>query len=297
MELSTFFPEETPDSPPLSNTMNKPLPEILLQSDGHVHTRYCHHASGEMEEYILCAIAAGLQEIVFLEHMEAEPHYFESTWLTEDDFDIYFSEGKRLRKKYTDVIRVCLGVEVGYSPSHKEELLERLEKRTWDRVGISYHFMAHPEGGHHLNLVSRKEVNIRSIEKIGCEQVLNDYFTTLTEAVEVIPGTVLCHLDAALRFQPEISIDGVYTKQIKKLLQTVKSQGMALEINTSGFAIRGTPFPAAFILKEAIALGIPLLPGSDAHRPEDVGRYFDKLDDYMYQNNLESNCYQETVKK
>jgi len=243
-----------------------------------------------MEDYVLCAIAAGLQEIVFLEHMEAEVHYFESTWLTEEDFDTYFSVGKRLKKKYKDIIRVSLGVEVGYSPTHKEELLERLEKRAWDRIGISYHFMPHPEGGQHLNLVSRKEVNIRSIEEIGCEQVLNDYFSTLTEAVEVIPATVLCHLDAALRFQPGVFIDRAYTKQIKKLLQTVKSQGMALEINTSGFAIRGTPFPAAFILKEAIALGIPLLPGSDAHKPEDVGRYFDKLEEYLRQNVLESNC-------
>lgn len=242
-----------------------------------------------MDEYIICAIAAGLKEIVFLEHMEAEVYYFECTWLTEDDFDSYFSEGRRLQKKYKDDIRVSLGVEVGYSPSHKDELLERLKKREWDRIGISYHFMPHPEGAHHLNLVSRKEENIRSIEKVGCEQVLTDYFTTLTEAVNVLPGTVLCHLDAALRYQPEISIGRSYTEQIRKLLQAVKGQGMALEVNTSGFAIRGAPFPAPFILREAIALDIPLFPGSDAHKPEDVGRYFDKLEDYLRQDVLGSN--------
>lgn len=239
-----------------------------------------------MDEYVLCAIAAGLKEIVFLEHMEAEVYYFESTWLTEDDFDTYFSEGKRLQKKYKDDIRVSLGVEVGYSSSHKEELLERLGKREWDRIGVSYHFMPHPEGAYHLNLVSRKEENIRSIEKIGCEKVLADYFTTLTEAVNILPGTVLCHLDAALRFQPGISIGREHTEQIRKLLQAVKSQEMALEINTSGFTIRGTPFPASFIIREAIALKIPLFPGSDAHKPEDVGRYFNKLENYLQQDVL-----------
>lgn len=265
------------------------LPQILLHSDGHVHTRYCHHASGEMEEYVLHGIATGLEEIVFLEHMEAAVRYFESTWLTEEDFDSYFTEGKRLQKKYRKEIRVSLGVEVGYSPSHKEELLLRLDKRKWDRIGVSYHFMPHPEGAHHLNLVSRKKKNIRSIEERGCEEVLADYFTTLTEAVEVLPGTVLCHLDAALRFQPGVSIDRKYMEQIRTLLQTVKRQGMGLEINTSGFAIRGTPFPAPFILREAIALGIPLFPGSDAHKPADVGRYFAQLGDYLQQEVLESN--------
>ncbi len=241
-----------------------------------------------MEEYVLCGIAAGLQEIVFLEHMEAEVHYFECTWLTEDDFDNYFSEGNRLREKYKDAIRVSLGVEVGYSPSHKEELLERLNKRKWDRIGVSYHFMPQPEGAHHLNLVSRKEINIRAIEKVGCKRVLADYLTTLTEAVEFLPGTVLCHLDAALRFQPEASIGREYTKPIRTLLQAVKKKGMALEMNTSGFTLRGDPFPASFILKEAIALDIPLVPGSDAHKPEDVGRHFDKLRTYLQQDVLEN---------
>jgi histidinol-phosphatase (PHP family) len=262
--------------------MNSPLPcKLSLHSDGHIHTKYCHHAKGEMEEYVLGGIAAGLKEIVFLEHMEAGVHYFESTWLTEADFDIYFAEGQRLQEKFKKSIRVSLGVEVGYSPTHKEELLERLARRKWDRVGISYHFMPIPGKKYHLNLVSRKKENILAIQSIGCERVLTDYFTTLTEAVAFLPGTVLCHLDAALRFQPEITINKTYQRQIRKLLKTVKKKGMALEINTSGFNIRGTPFPAPFIIQEALALEIPLLPGSDAHKPEDVGRNFALLLHYL----------------
>ncbi len=257
------------------------FPCLNLTSDGHVHTKYCHHARGEMEEYVLRGIAVGLEELVFLEHMEAGVHYFETTWLTEDDFDLYFSEGKRLQEKYGPDIRVSLGVEVGYSPTHKEDLLERLKQREWDRIGISYHFMAQPDGRHHLNLVSRKADNLQAIKKVGCKQVLDNYFSTLTEAVEVLPGTVLCHLDAALRFQPQCTINEEHLEQIRTLLEAVKRKGMALEINTSGFSIRELPFPAPFIVNEAMALGIPLLPGSDAHRPEDVGRYFNRLPDFV----------------
>ena len=231
-----------------------------------------------MEEYVRSGIATGLDEIVFLEHMEAGVYYFESTWLTEEDFDIYFSTGKKLQQKYRKQIRVSLGVEVGYSPSHKEELLVRLGKRQWDRIGISYHFMEHPKKGeYHLNLLSSKTVNREAIAKVGCEYIFENYLKTLTEAIHVLPGTVLCHLDAALRHQPGCTLDKRYIEQIRELLQAVKQKEMGLEINTSGFSKRGTPYPAPFIMREAAKLNIPLLPGSDAHRPQDVGRHFEQL--------------------
>ncbi len=232
-----------------------------------------------MEEYVTRAIAIGLQELVFLEHMEAGVRYFESTWLTEEDFDIYFSTGKALQEKYNKQIRISLGVEVGYSPSHKHELLERLSLRKWDRIGVSYHFMEHPvKGEYHLNLLSRKKVNREAIAKVGCEYIFSNYLNTLTEAVNTLPGTVLCHLDAALRHQPGCVLDEHYIEQIRELLRAVKLKGMALEINTAGFGKRGTPYPAPFIIEEAVKMNIPLLPGSDAHRPQDVGRDFNKLD-------------------
>jgi len=251
---------------------------IPTLTDGHIHTKYCHHATGEMEEYVTSAIINGLQEIVFLEHMEAGVHYFESTWLTEEDFDTYFTIGKELQQKYNKQIRISLGVEVGYSTSHNDELLERLSRRKWDRIGVSYHFMEHPEKGkYHLNLLSSKTTNKEAIVKVGCEYIFSNYLNTLTEAVYTLPGTVLCHLDAALRHQPGCTLDERYMKQIKGLLQAVKQKGMALEINTAGFSKRRIPYPAPFIIEEAVRLDIPLLPGSDAHRPQDVGRDFDKL--------------------
>lgn len=258
-----------------------PRKPLALHSDGHIHTKYCHHAKGEMEQYVQQGIARGLQEIVFLEHMEAGVRYFECTWLTEPDFDQYFAEGKRLQEKYRDLIRVSLGVELGYSPTHKEELRQRLSERTWDRIGISYHFMPRSPQSYHLNLMSRKERNILAITEAGCDNILSEYYETLTEAVLFLPGTVLCHLDAALRFQPKVTLRRSHRAQIHELLKTVQGKGMALEVNTSGFTIRGTPFPEPFILKEAMALRIPLRPGSDAHCPADVGRHFKRLPEYL----------------
>jgi histidinol-phosphatase (PHP family) len=56
---------------------------------------------------------------------------------------------------------------------------------------------------------------------------------------------------------------------------------MALEINTSGFDLNGFPFPPVGIIKRADELGIALIPGSDAHQPSDVGRYFKQLPELL----------------
>ncbi len=269
-------------SPPNALISSHPL--INLHFDGHMHTRYCHHATGAMEEYVLSAINKGLKHIVFLEHMEASGvKYFETTWLTDQDFDDYFEEGERLQERYGEQLTIGLGVEVGYNCAHRQELQDRLSRHSWDQVGISYHFMAVPGHSFDLNLVSRKKRNIQAIAQTGCEGVLDHYFTTLMEAVRVLPGTVLCHLDAALRFQPGVQLTPGHWQQIGELLDAVKQKNMTLEINTSGFAIRGTPFPAPAIIQMAIDRAIPLVASSDAHRPEDVGRYFHRLPELLTQ--------------
>lgn len=252
-------------------------PQINTLSDGHVHTRLCNHATGEMQDYVESALQKGLEEIIFLEHLEAGIDYFDRTWLNDQDFDYYFVEGNRLRQKYSGRITVGCGVEVGYNSRCSTELLDKLAQREWDRIGISCHFLQLPGTDYHLNLLSRKQHNLNTAKQFGVERLLTLYFETLIEAVSVIPGNVLCHLDAALRFLPGLQFSESHHKQIDLLLASVKARGMSIEINTSGFAIRQEPFPARQFLSMALRHRIPLVAGSDAHRPEDVSNKFDRL--------------------
>ncbi len=263
--------------------MPQRIPSIDSSCDGHVHTRLCHHAKGEMEDYVRAAIACGLKEICFLEHMEAGVRYREVTWLTEGDFDDYFREGERLQRIYRDRLRIGLGVEVGYSQEHLDTLRERLANRPWDRIGLSFHYALLPGQSDHLNLLSRKEENIRRARDLGAESILSLYFSSLIDAVTLLPADVLCHLDAALRYLPDLTYRQDHMEQIDTLLDLVKQKHLSLEINTSGLPIRGEPFPSSMIVAKAIQRGIPLVAGSDAHRPEDVGRHFDRLADYIRQ--------------
>jgi len=250
-------------------------PLIDTTEDGHVHTKLCHHARGEMEEYVLAAIQKGLRKIIFLEHLEVGINYFESTWLTEDDFDFYHAEGKRLQKKYLDRIAIGLGVEVGYNPRFLEETLRQLALHSWDRIGISYHFLETDSG--YLNMVSRRQINIERLDQLGVDEVVSRYYTVLLEAVAKLPGQVLCHTDAVLRHHPNVVITLEHNGLIDELLDAVAREKMFLEVNTSGYGTKNEPYPCPAILLKAIQRNIPLVAGSDAHRPEDVGRYFEKL--------------------
>nr|WP_321466611.1 histidinol-phosphatase [uncultured Desulfobulbus sp.] len=247
--------------------------------DGHVHTHLCHHAVGEMEEYVAAAVGRGLRTICFLEHLETEINYQPSCWLEDENFVDYFAEGARLKKAYHGTIEIRLGVEMGFNPLAIEAIEQRLARFPIERIGLSCHFHLHE--GSHLNLLSRKRHSLDRLTELGTDDVVATYLETLTTAVATVNCDVLCHLDAVLRHLPGIRFNESHQEQIRLLLDKVKERDVALEINTSGFDYRGSAFPAPWIITEALKREIPLQAGSDAHQPQDVGRHFEQLPEYL----------------
>ncbi len=254
-------------------------PLIDITTDGHVHTRLCNHATGEMEEYVEQAIKNGLRTITFLEHLETDIRYQRCVWLNEKEFDVYFAEGSRLRHRYGAVIDIRLGVEAGYNPLATGAIRNRLAQYSWDRIGLSCHFFR--LGGEDFNLLSRNQESLARLAVIGVERVVTAYFNALIEATGQIDCDVLCHLDAVLRHYPGIQFNDSHRNQIEVLLDCLKEKNIALEINTSGIDYRGTVFPAPWIIASAMQRGLVLSAGSDAHEPGQVGRHFAMLPAYL----------------
>jgi len=251
------------------------MPVFDLSGDHHIHTSLCNHARGEMEEYVQAAINKGLLSMTFLEHLECGICYDHRTWLTDKLFAEYFREGKRLQKLYADRITVRLGVEVGYNPAAVPQLQEMLSRYPFEHVGLSYHFYF--DGNKHLNMVSRRQDNIDALAAIGTNHVLDEYFNGLIRACGELPCNKICHLDAGLRHMPGLCFSKQHTEQIEQLLVLMREKEIALEVNTSGYELRPRPYPVEYIVKRADELTIPLIAGSDAHRPDQVGRYFAQL--------------------
>ncbi len=257
---------------------------IDIGMDGHVHTKFCNHASGEMEDYVLAALDRGLHTICFLEHLETDIIYQQRSWLTNDNFTEYFREGERLKDRYHDCIDILLGVEVGYNPDSLTRLQHNLSQFQWDRIGLSYHF--YRSDTTHLNMLSGKKESLDQFSTLDIDGIITHYYATLLEAVIAIDCDVVCHLDTVLRHHPAINHAEKHHDHIIKILDTMSKKNIALEINTSGFALRNTPFPAADIIREAMQRKIPLCLGSDAHGPHQVGRFFSKANAYINEINM-----------
>ncbi len=251
-----------------------PMVEMNRLSDGHVHTKLCHHASGEMEEYVLAAIEKGLSHLVFLEHFEVGVSYFEVTWLTEADFTYYRAEGARLRLKYKDRLDLEVGVEIGFNPDYITETNDFIHARDWARVGLSYHYMP-VAGEHHINMLSSQHANIQRIAEYGPARMLDDYYNGLLLAVQTIDADVVCHLDAGLRNAAHVVYEDRHWQRVAEILDVMAARQMTLEINTSGFSQRGEPFPCTRIVEMAKRRTLAMVLGSDAHKPEQVGRGFE----------------------
>ncbi|MCI5223612.1 MAG: histidinol-phosphatase HisJ family protein [Candidatus Electrothrix sp. AR4] len=251
------------------------FPTLDVTGDHHIHTHWCNHADGEMEEYVAAAISRGLRAVTFLEHLECGLHYDHRIWLTVELFREYFQEGRRLQRKYADQITIRLGVEIGYNPEAVKELLAMLDSFPFEHRGLSCHFYC--DGKEHLNMLSRRPEHIHKLGIIGTERVLDAYFNNLIRGCVDIPCDKLCHLDAALRHNSGIYFSDYHNELIEQLFRIMLEKNIALEVNTSGYELRPQPYPTLELIERAQELGISLILGSDAHQPEQVGRFFDRL--------------------
>ena len=66
--------------------------------DYHLHTGYCHHAVGPIDDYLRRAEELGMEEVCFTEHISRQwlPEDFKRqlpyTWMLEEELDVYLQK-------------------------------------------------------------------------------------------------------------------------------------------------------------------------------------------------------------
>jgi histidinol-phosphatase (PHP family) len=234
--------------------------------DYHVHTPLCNHASGSMTEYIRQAIAAGLKEICFLDHLTVNPAgKFLS--MTPEEVPLYYHAVQMRKQKYKGIIKIKSGLEIDFNPDYVNLVEDILGVCSFDMIGSSLHFIDD------INIVSSSSPWINGNHDI--DTVFYLYFERLLEMMEYDYFDVVCHFDMIKKSgcTPSTGFD----KEIELILSAVKKKGLVMEVNTSGLDHTGVGiYPDQEILKECRLKNIPVTIGSDAHRPEQVGRHFDK---------------------
>ena len=231
--------------------------------DLHNHTPLCNHAEGEMSEYIEVAIQNSTQYFGFSDHapMDFDPQYR----MKFSDMQKYEQDVLHVQKKYKNKINILLGYEVDYLKGHMDK---RVLNADVDYLIGSVHFL---EGWGFDNpefIGQWQEQNI--------DEIWQKYFDTIRDMANSKLFDIVGHLDLikVFKFMPEGNIN----KMAEEALLAIKKADMVLELNVAGFRkdVKES-YPSINLLKQAYALGIPITFSSDAHKPEQVALFSEKI--------------------
>ena len=238
----------------------------MYLADYHTHSRISSDGRVPMAEMAEAAIAAGLQEICFTDHVA--PVYWEDlrprdTFQWED----LLAEYELAKSVIGDRITMRLGVELGdMTRNFGCAKTLRANMPELDFIIGSLHTMTEPYGSVDLSkFLPKTEEEVR--------KGLQVYLDQLKEIAEWGEFSVLGHLTLPLRYLNEeqglhVTFDA-FEEELRYILRTLIEKGVGIELNTN----RGnTPLPDAKWLKLYRELGGEIITlGSDAHSTGYVG--------------------------
>ncbi|MBD3178262.1 MAG: histidinol-phosphatase HisJ family protein [Candidatus Latescibacteria bacterium] len=240
----------------------------MTMLDYHLHTNFCGHGKGDPSEYVRAAIDRGLDEIGFSCHLpmlnKPDPYHAMPRYM----LPVYFESLRALQKEHSGSIRIKIGIEADYLEGYEDMISYLLSAFPFDYVLGSVHFL---DQWHFTSRAGRDQYS-----EVDPVEVFPRYYEEVRKLIRTGLFDILSHPDAIRKefFQPAGSLDDEY----KQVAELIRDEGMCIEMNTAGLRREaGFIYPHPDFLNICLDKGVPITIGSDAHRPEDVGRDFDRV--------------------
>jgi histidinol-phosphatase (PHP family) len=233
--------------------------------DYHVHTARCGHASGAMERYVEHAIAAGLTELGFSDHLfmywlppdRRDPELGMAEW----EHDFYIEDVERCRRRYASDITIRLATEADFIPGHEAELEAILRRYDWDYVIGSVHFVD-DWGFDDARYLS-------GFDAWDVDALYARYFDLVGASAETGLFDTIGHADLVKKFGHRPTED--QSEPYARLAARFSKTGVCVEVNTAGLRKPvGEMYPHPDLLRACRVAGVQTTVGSDAHAPNEV---------------------------
>ena len=247
--------------------------------DYHVHTEYSDDSIYPMEDCVKDAIAMGMTEICFCDHVDygvkLDPMGLDEETKAKAvlnvDYPRYFAQLQELSERYRGQITIKKGLEFGMQ-THTIPAFERLQAQ-WplDFVILSIH------------QVNDRQFHIREFQQGKSEaEYYTAYYQELFDVITRYRGySVLGHLDLMKRYDDKDGYDGFvhHRDLIEKILKQVIADGKGIELNTSSYRYGlDSLLPDERILRLYRELGGTVLTiGSDSHNSAQLGTHIEAL--------------------
>lgn len=236
----------------------------MIKNNYHTHTQRCGHAFGEDEEYVLEAIALGLQELGFSDHIFLPEHPQPGIRGNYSLLDDYINSINSLKEKYKDRIKIFVGFEAEALEYYKDYYKELLDSKKIDYLCL----------GNHLDIVDGQFKFYFS--SATTKKDIKAYTKTLIKGMKSGMYKFVCHPDYFMGSY----LKWDWTARIcsHRICLASKRYKVPLEFNFGGIR-RGEkiigeefrfPYPYSKFWKIAKFYHCKMILGLDAHNPSDL---------------------------
>ena len=244
----------------------------MILPDFHVHTLYSPDSEMKPEEAIRAAIASGVTDICFTEHMDIGYHI--ETFSKYPDYVELEKEIAFLRNKYPE-IRIGKGIEVGYIPDTVKQTVEILKDKNFDYVLLSTHCL------NTIDYCNLSETE-RNPDKLSAyKRYLETVYESVIDDKLVEYYDCIGHIGYIAKWKHYEDSEFPYElfpELFDQILSEIIKRGKGIEVNTSGINKAGHVLPHPSIICRYRELGGRIITiGSDAHQTKDVGAYIKEV--------------------
>lgn len=226
----------------------------------HVHTYRCKHAEEISDEaYVKKAVALGASGILFSDHTPFPGNPFANR-MDIEQLPEYLNTLSKLKERYADEIRICIGLEIEYLPSFHGFYEELRENRLLDFMMIGQHMFENRSGRYSFELTS-SEKNER--EHIGC-------MNAMIQGIESGLFDIVAHPDRCFKRQKEWTDD--MAEMSRLLINAANEAGMKLEKNLESMKRRRNYREEFWALVPDTA---DIVIGTDAHSIDELVEKWD----------------------
>lgn len=221
----------------------------------HTHTPRCHHATGTEEDYVRCALEAGLRVLGFSDHT---PYPFPGDYrsplrMGTEEMPDYCRGVLAVKEKYASQIKIHLGAEAEYYPAYFQDYLDFMRQFPVEYLILGQHYIGN-EIGCAYTTTATEDVS-----------VLTQYCEQTAEALHTGLFSYMAHPDS-IRYTGS---EKIYLEQLRKVCKAAKETDTPLELNLLGMRGR-RHYPNWRFWEMAAEENCTVIFGSDAHNPHDV---------------------------